>query len=60
LALRAASGFDLFNEAWWCAPMRLLIAVLFLMVLVSFVLSNREPVTVGFWQVRSSSLTTSS
>jgi uncharacterized integral membrane protein len=31
-----------------CA-MRLLIGVLFLLVLVSFVLSNREPVTVGFW-----------
>jgi lipopolysaccharide assembly protein A len=31
-----------------CA-MRPLIAVLFLIVLVSFVLSNREPVTVGFW-----------
>ena len=29
--------------------MRLLIAVPFLMVLVIFVLSNREPVTVGFW-----------
>ena len=31
-----------------CA-MRPLIGVLFLLVLVSFVLSNREPVTVGFW-----------
>ena len=29
--------------------MRLLIAVPFLMVLVIFVLSNRETVTVGFW-----------
>ena len=29
--------------------MRLLIAVPFLLVLVSFVLSNREPVTIGFW-----------
>ena len=29
--------------------MRLLIAVPFLLVLVIFVLSNREPVTIGFW-----------
>lgn len=29
--------------------MRLLIAVPFLIVLVIFVLSNRDPVTVGFW-----------
>jgi uncharacterized integral membrane protein len=29
--------------------MRLLIAVPFLLVLVSFMLSNREPVTIGFW-----------
>jgi uncharacterized integral membrane protein len=29
--------------------MRLLIAVPFLVALVIFVLSNREPVTIGFW-----------
>jgi uncharacterized integral membrane protein len=29
--------------------MRPLIAVLFLLVLVIFVLSNRQPVTIGFW-----------
>jgi uncharacterized integral membrane protein len=29
--------------------MRLLIAVPFLLLLVSFILSNREPVTIGFW-----------
>lgn len=29
--------------------MRILIAVPFLIVLVIFVLSNRDPVTVGFW-----------
>jgi uncharacterized integral membrane protein len=31
------------------SAMRPIIAVLFLIVLLSFVLSNREPVTVGFW-----------
>jgi len=30
------------------SAMRPIIAVLFLIVLLSFVLSNREPVTVGF------------
>jgi uncharacterized integral membrane protein len=29
--------------------MRLVIAVLFLLVLVIFVLSNTQPVTIGFW-----------
>jgi lipopolysaccharide assembly protein A len=29
--------------------MRLIIALPFLLVLVIFVLSNREPVTIGFW-----------
>jgi uncharacterized integral membrane protein len=29
--------------------LRLLIAVAFLLVLMSFVLSNREPVTIAFW-----------
>jgi uncharacterized integral membrane protein len=39
------------REATWTSRrwLRLLIAVVFLLVLMIFDLSNREPVTIGFW-----------